>query len=305
MELLLKQNKMWNMVSGTDTRPLPNDPPEAAWIDKDLTAQIDLLLNMGDNQVEEVRSLGSENAIWNHLKSLYEPTDLATKAYTLHAFIELKMKEEETATQFLQQWQRKLADVVLSSTSLDEDLKCTLLLGALPSSWAAFITTQSANQTPTLLQLINRVKHEELMQKSNNSISLPSSNAIIAYKSHPSQRSWPQRSPMRSGGMQFSRPFCSYCRKPGHSTNECRSKIQQNHKRPGYQRQKTQAHIVEECSHEENNYTDSYSDNGGYDDLLQSFVAQALQADIQPKSKGSNTWYFDTGGTHHLTHRCD
>ena len=86
MELLLKQHKMWDMVSGTNTQPPPNDPAEATGIDKDLIAQIDLLLNMGDNQVEEVRSLGSANAIWNHLKSLYEPTDLATKAYTLRAF---------------------------------------------------------------------------------------------------------------------------------------------------------------------------------------------------------------------------
>ena len=39
----------------------------------------------------------------------------------------------------------------------------------------------------------------------------------------------------------------------------------------------------------------------GYDDVIQAFLVEALTAGIHTKQKSNNTWYFDSGATHHMT----
>ena len=86
--------------------------------------------------------------------------------------------------------------------------------------------------------------------------------------------------------------------------NQCR--FTQTRNKQSYQRPKSsqvEVHLAEEVS-EDDSYptkTKNERNDDDYDDIMQAFLAEALTAGINAKQKLDNTWYFDTGATHHMT----
>ena len=88
--------------------------------------------------------------------------------------------------------------------------------------------------------------------------------------------------------------------------NQCR--FTQTRNKQSYQRPKSsqvEVHLAEEVS-EDDSYptkTKNERNDDDYDDIMQDFLAEALTAGINAKQKLDNTWYFDTGATHHRTNK--
>ena len=127
---------------------------------------------------------------------------------------------------------------------------------------------------------------------------------MIAYRNRPNYQSYnkpksfSERSPQPyQGGMRFSKIFCTYCHKIGHTRNECRNrKGKQTY--PEY-KARMQGHMAEYGEDDEEKVENEQEE--GYDDLLQAFFAEAFNIDMDTYQKEDNLWYFDTGATHHLT----
>ena len=152
--------------------------------------------------------------------------------------------------------------------------------------------------------LTNCIKQEDAMRKARYKETTYNPTAMIAYRnrqnyqSYNKPKSFSERSPQPyQGGMRFSKIFCTYCHKIGHTRNECRNrKGKQTY--PEY-KPRMQVHMAEYGEDDEEKVENEQEEV--YDDLLQAFFAEAFNIEMDTYKKEDNLWYFDTGATHHLT----
>ncbi|MCO5547459.1 hypothetical protein L7F22_000909 [Adiantum nelumboides] len=139
--LLLKRTALWDIISGTTPKPAAND---ADWLAKDLQAQSELMLHLGDRQVQMVRRCQSSPVIFAFLRSTYHHEDLITRVTALKKLLLAVLTEHQDISKFLDDWRTLLDNALLSGLLLDDSLQAMLLLAALPTSWRPFITTQAS-----------------------------------------------------------------------------------------------------------------------------------------------------------------
>ena len=141
------------------------------------------------------------------------------------------MMDKQPVGEFLSIWQKKLDDVLTSGLEIHCKLQKILLLGALPSSWLTFRTTQNSVNRPrrNILLLVN-IRQEETMCLQRTLSSTPSI-AMVAYKNKrfnqrgESSKSWIRKAPnTKPGGMRFPNSYCKIRKRTNHATKDCRSK---------------------------------------------------------------------------------
>ncbi|KAH6555907.1 hypothetical protein KP509_1Z109000 [Ceratopteris richardii] len=64
LTLLLKKAVLWDIVSGTVPQHAARDPTYANWISKDIQAQSELLMHLGDRQAQLIRRCKTSSEIW-------------------------------------------------------------------------------------------------------------------------------------------------------------------------------------------------------------------------------------------------
>ncbi|MCO5607751.1 hypothetical protein L7F22_061951 [Adiantum nelumboides] len=185
--LLLKRAALWDIVSGTTPKPAAND---ADWLAKDLQAQSELMLHLGDRQVQLVRRCQSSPEIWAFLRSTYHHEDLITRAIALKKLLLAVLTEHQDISKFLDDWRTLLDNALLSGLLLDDSLQAMLLLAALPTSWRPFITTQASVVGLTVETLIARILQEDAMRGNSTPTTIPSSQYVRRQSNF---RRWPFR----------------------------------------------------------------------------------------------------------------
>ena len=321
MIILFRQTKLWSVVQGIEAKPDVRDPKFEAWEEKDLAAQLEIMSHLDDQQADTIRKFETSHEMWTDLRNEFEPKTDGNQVMTLNILVTLKMKDDDEMAEFINTWKRKLDDCLTAGVDINQKLQRLLLLGALPNSWSNFVTTQNANHNINLNDLINNIRQEDAMRKVRQPDASQNTSAMIAYKTRQTfHRPRPDynsrfigRTQPKQGGMRFSNLICHQCHKPGHTREECNNNRNFRNKPSQYRyKPKVQAHIVEDYQEGEenkdcsNDYDEGYDDEEeGYNDLIQSFFAEAFNVGIQTSTQENNTWYFDTGATHHLTNNKD
>ncbi|MCO5591340.1 hypothetical protein L7F22_045322 [Adiantum nelumboides] len=171
--LLLKRATLWEVVDGTIPKPAPNSPNLADWTAKDLQAQAELMLHLGDRQKQMVRRCQSSQEIWNFLHSAYHHEDLITRVTALKKLLGSALNEHQDTAKFLDEWRVCLNNALLLGLQLDDSLQSMFLLAALPPSWCPFITTQAIVVGLTAETLIAHMLQEDAMRTSINQVQMP------------------------------------------------------------------------------------------------------------------------------------
>ncbi|MCO5593534.1 hypothetical protein L7F22_047548 [Adiantum nelumboides] len=173
--LLLKRAALWDIVSGTTPKPAAND---ADWLAKDLQAQSELMLHLGDRQVQMVWRCQSSPEIWAFLHSTYHHEDLITRVTALKKLLLAVLTEHQDISKFLDDWRTLLDNALLSGLLLDDSLQAMFLLAALPTSWRPLITTQASVVGLTVETLIARILQEDAMRGNSTPTTIPSSQYV-------------------------------------------------------------------------------------------------------------------------------
>ncbi|MCO5561952.1 hypothetical protein L7F22_015578 [Adiantum nelumboides] len=156
------------------------------------------------------------------------------------------MNEGQSATQFIDDWQKILDDGVIAGLAIPENLQSMLLLAALPPSWRAFITTQSSSTTDLQLQgLISKIIQENNLHQHGVSSTKPLTMVTtIKANSHRHQHKFgksilpslsystsPYRPfPQKNSNFQKNSPpynpsyTCTFCNRTGHLERDCHTK---------------------------------------------------------------------------------
>ncbi|MCO5594434.1 hypothetical protein L7F22_048464 [Adiantum nelumboides] len=177
--LLLKRASLWEIVDGTKSKTGPNDPDFADWNTKDLQAQAELMLHLGDRQVQMVRRCTSSVEIWAFLCQTYHHEDLIARVTALKKLLGSALTENQDTSKFLDEWRTFLDNALLSGLQLDDSLQSMLLLVALPTSWRArplsppklrcpqkrdVSSTPPSSKAPSVTPLLPQVEWEESKQ---------------------------------------------------------------------------------------------------------------------------------------------
>ena len=144
------------------------------WKRKDLAARTELLLALGDRQVQMVHDCATSHEVWDLLRTHYEHTYLSSQVTVHRSLINLKMQDNQSAIQFLDDWNAALYQATIVGLRIPDDMQVMILLVALPPSWRPFVTTQSSQANLTLRALTTRIIQEEHMRISHS----PSSPSI-------------------------------------------------------------------------------------------------------------------------------
>ena len=215
-------------------------------------------------------------------------------------------------------WETYLEEATTAGNEISEEMKIGHLLSKLPKSWNTFITMNS--QGKSLSDLITKVRHENLRRQLKNSTP---SMAMTATVNKPQKSSYNNRykpkfdnykytevsnsikgnESQRTSSKQLGGGFklvYRYCKREGHIERVCRFKqFVENKKQP-------QANnvILEDKSDDK---SECYLESGGdYDDMPEEGnIIQAYHIIAEESKTDYDTWYLDTGVTHHLTYRRD
>ncbi|KAH7443565.1 hypothetical protein KP509_02G040300 [Ceratopteris richardii] len=68
--LILKRANLWDIVSGITPRPAHGNPNLDDWNARDLWAQAEILLHLGDRQAQMVRPCQTAAEIWTTLRCI-------------------------------------------------------------------------------------------------------------------------------------------------------------------------------------------------------------------------------------------
>eukprot|EP00250_Pteridium_aquilinum_P019822 c24589_g1_i1 orf=892-4791(+) len=318
MEIVLQKLNLLDIVDGGTLCPDRADPAQAQavqdWEGRDLTARLELLLHMDDAQKQTVRTKTTAFDIWTQLRDTYEHKNVGSQVHNLKTLIKLNMNESEDVEKFIQGWRVQLDNVIISGLPLPTQVQAVLLLAALPPSWQAFTTTQSASATISVPTLIPAILQENSLRSANQS-SQPSNSSTMAMYAHnrgrprssnrPFQRRSTHTKPhTHSKGRQYNsnfrltKPHCKICDRPGHLAKDCWS-------RPGYKgkshHHRGQAHCASDSassysSKDESSCASPTSDHSLDEDAFLAFLTFHTAENIP-----SSTWLLDTGATCHLT----
>ncbi len=75
-----------------------------AWKNKDAQAWCELILNIGDWQVQCVRALKTLKKIWDKLKAIYQQIDVAAQITSYTKLIEIHVAKNANVIEFLDEF---------------------------------------------------------------------------------------------------------------------------------------------------------------------------------------------------------
>jgi hypothetical protein len=79
--------------------------------------------------------------LWKTLSDSYEKKVAATEIYLIRRLYNLRMKESNSITAHLNEYEGIISQLSAQGMTIDDELKALLLMSGLAPSWETFITT--------------------------------------------------------------------------------------------------------------------------------------------------------------------
>ncbi|MCO5573253.1 hypothetical protein L7F22_027022 [Adiantum nelumboides] len=172
LQMVLEKSGNLGVVDGTEPNPTnvpAGQAPAAeakidAWNKKDLEARTEIILHLGNKQLQLVRQTKTAREMWNLLKQQYQRTNVVSRVLLHKQLNELSMKSFPNTDSFLDAWKKANDDLLIAGLVLPEENQVNILLAALPNDWQSFITTPSNNAALTVNELTALICQEDLLR---------------------------------------------------------------------------------------------------------------------------------------------
>ena len=332
MKHVLVAKQLWNIVADVDRRPgssslshssnitdglssssidVASSPPtheQLRWDGKDAQAHALIALSVKRHIVPHIRSCSTSKQAWDSLASLYAVHNEAHVAYLRKQLENVCMAENDSVDMYvtcIKDFKEQLANIddIISNVSL-----VSTLLKGLPESFQNFATTlrlvAKGNQEMYAFDDVVLLLLQEEQSRVNRSGLIEGTQALaISHKGknkYASAFGSSRPKPQSSSSFHFSndadsqkKKRCKYCRKAGHTIEECRKLAKRNEKK------ESGMSIVESSANAKNDEANMAQDFWAcvvtchYDATLHSKCMIVNEAD--------SDWFFDSGASKHIT----
>lgn len=336
--MVLEKAGNWGVTNGTEPDPAKQPvaasatPPTAdeiaAWKKKDLEARTEIILHLGDRQLQFVRTLETAEEMWTFLKTQYQQTNVVSRVLLHKQLNEIQMASYATTEAFLEAWQAANDNLLIAGLILPEEVQVNVLLNALPDSWQSFVSQHSNTPNLMLTTLLANIRQEDQIRNRRTNALLTSSSstassttpiAMLAGGSRPISRfrlrQFPSRqsqllsqsgSNSRHSSSRQSRPFFMQTPYTPRFRNNLRFSSSTPttptcnfcHRRGHTDCQcRTKRRQLRNLSNSRMNANLAY----GVDDLSDDVTTMHLYAAIATSTPDADVWYLDYGATHHMS----
>lgn len=302
LNLILKTKALFDVATGVTVRPFNNEDTLSAWEKKDLEAQTIIGINVDENIALKLRVCTSAAQMIERLETLYGKKSQSTQDGLRMQFFGYKYEDSKTpvenclAIDGLAQELRALGEEIKDEWIIARILNC------LPERFKHFYSAwdSTASTEKTLSKLMERLQQEEQRMQSCDQAN--TENALFSKgkqkfnkkfqgqsKSSNENANNKQSNNQQSGNKNK----CYKCGKNGHVKSQCHGKPCQeyiDYCKRHYKCNNCQetGHFAKECPRKE-----------GTAKLFLSVTLSA--AEVSNISNDSESWYQDSGATHHMT----
>lgn len=210
MRAVLVRQGLWDVTSGTTTRPLGSDNSKAiiSWRKKNDEACAEITLNLDPAQLPHVHSTDAAT-LWLNLETVHQSRGLGTRLSGHRNFFQMRKDDEQAMTAWIAAVRRAAFRLQkIGANITDEDLILVLTSG-LPVTYEAFVITLDATPEAdlTLEFVVKRLLNEDSRQNQVPAISTTTTALAASTSGQP-------RTPIE-------RITCFNCLKKGHYKVNC------------------------------------------------------------------------------------
>jgi hypothetical protein len=140
-----KQMQDYLIVRG-DIDPIENATAPATyklevWAKLDRVARATIRMHLSESVYYTVLACTAASELWKTLSDTYEKKVAATKIYLIRRLYNLRMKESDSITAHLNDYEGIISQLSAQGMTIDDELKALLLMSTVPPSWETFVTT--------------------------------------------------------------------------------------------------------------------------------------------------------------------
>jgi hypothetical protein len=111
------------------------------WTKLDRVARAMIRMHLSESVYYMVQVCMTARELCKTLSNTYEKKVAATKIYLIQCLYNLRMKESDSITAHLNEYEGIISQLSAQGMMIDDELKALLLMSSLPPSWETFITT--------------------------------------------------------------------------------------------------------------------------------------------------------------------
>ena len=332
MKHVLVAKQLWNIVVDVDRRPAgpttsqstitdtgsssstvtSSTPPtqeQLRWDGKDAQAHALIALSVKRHIVPHIRSCSTSKQAWDTLASLYAVRNEARVAYLRKQLEDVYMAENESVDVYvtrIKDLKEQLANIdeIISNTSL-----VSTLLKGLPESFQSFATTirlvAKGNTDMYAFDEVVSLLLQEEQSRVNRSGLIEGTQALAisqkgkgkhgsAFGSSKPKPQPPSFTYSSNDGDLQKKKKCKYCRKVGHTIEECRKLVKRNEKKK--ESGMTISENVSSAKSDEANMAQDY-----WACVVTYHYDASLHSKCMVVSEIDSDWFFDSGASKHIT----
>jgi hypothetical protein len=223
VQMLLKSEKLWSIVSGWKLRPDggSEDRPTKAqleWDDEAERATAIIFLCLGDAAERQITGLEDPVAIWAKLKEIYSMSGFSARCNIWVRLFSMRSTSYDSAEKYVDEIRTCCQLLKASGFEVHDEIQCSALIHGLHEGYEPFIAAVSQSYRRK-----NTIMFDELVSQLFDEQRRLTSIAKYDYNTPTAMAAKPSREPL----------ICWHCKKPGHKEENCYEKYPE--KRPGQQ----------------------------------------------------------------------
>jgi hypothetical protein len=111
------------------------------WTKLDRVARVTIRMHLSESVYYTVLACNIAKELWKTLSDTYKKKVVATQIYLIRSLYNLRMKESNSITAHLNEYEGIISQLSAQGMTIDDELKVLLLMSSLPPSWETFVTT--------------------------------------------------------------------------------------------------------------------------------------------------------------------
>jgi hypothetical protein len=145
-ELQLLERADVGLFNSPQIDPIEHDMASATykpevWTNMDYVVRATIRMHLSESVYYTVQACAIVKELWKTLSDTYEKKVAATKIYLIRRLYNLRMKEFDSITAHLNDYEGIISQLLAQGMTINDELKALLLMSNPPPSWETFLTT--------------------------------------------------------------------------------------------------------------------------------------------------------------------